>query len=154
VSVETVGVFSLRRDLVQVNDLDPEVELVGRVSSAGDGTGGFNRITFTMPDGFAYLFTSVNAEMNASSTSNVNYVITSFGGTVFQSGAAASLVDVFNIPHVFPPPRVMLFGPVVLRIMADNTNLEALAGGCVAYGWDLQTARNIPQRFMWPGTMD
>lgn len=153
-SVNTVGTFSLRRDLVQLSDLDPEVELVGRTGSVGDAGGNFNLITWTMPEGLAYLFTSVNAEMNLSSVSNVNYVITSFGGTIFQASAAALLVDIFNIVSLPAPPRVMLFGDVTIAIMADNTLNENLSAGFVAYGWDLQVARNIPQRFLWPGTMD
>lgn len=152
-SVTAVATIT-RRQLVQVSDLDPEWELVFQGAAVGDGTGGDKRVTCTIPTDLGCMFVGASCLMNASSTSPAFYQIAVGGITQFFRGAAPNAIDVNNVPDFRDPPRVLLLDhPIVLSIFSDNVNTETMSGRAIAFGWDLVAARNIPQKFFWPGLL-
>lgn len=137
--------------LVQIIATDPQRQFIWSGTLIGDGSGGGNAVTCTVPDGFGVMFYHLGVEMDASSTSNVIYTINEVGDSVYLDGATAINVAVLNRPHCFvPPPVIFVRPPITLVAVSDNVNLESIFVRCMAWAWDLQVARNLPQRFMWP----
>ncbi len=151
-AVTTPGTFELV-NLVQTSELDPKLKLVGVTSSAGDGTGGLNQISWTIPTDLAVMVASIACQMSGSSTSNVAYLLNEDGVSIYMSGAAANLVDTTNIPDCAEPPAMMIWRAPTCHLLSDNVAGDTMTGHMIAFGWDLQIGRNIPQRFFWPGLL-
>lgn len=149
-AVATVGTFT-RTELVRRTALDPWIELLGSTISEGAAGGGNNVLTWTLPVNFAYLIIAMNCQISSSSTSHVQWFITSAGRTMFQSGSNAILVGTSNVPQCADPPEILFFEqPVTCIMQCDNVDTEDMNGKMLAYGWDLQTARNVPMKLMNP----
>ncbi len=144
----------LRSPLVQVNDLDPSAQLVYTAQSVGDVSGGLHTVTCTCPTDLAWFVSSVGCEMDGSNTSVAQFRMTVAGVTVFRRGAPANAMDTVNAPDFGDPPRLLLSGqPLTLVIRSVNVDGDDLFIGAIAFGWELQVARNIPQKWFWPGTL-
>ena len=153
-AIATAGTL-IRRQLVQVSELDPMWRFIGSTDSTGDGSGGLNVLTWTVPPDLSVMIMSMAAEIGQSSTANVGYVINEGAAVAFESGALAVAIDTINQPEVFSPPKIMVFEhPITIVMRSANTNLEVMTGRLSFLAWELQIGRNLPQKFFWPATMD
>jgi len=154
VAVATAATLTIQ-DLVQTNALDPEKLLLWTAASAGTVSGGLNVVTCTVPTGLAALWITLSGVIGGSSTSGLSYELANGTGTWVFHGVATVAMDTFATPAFFDPPRILqLTETITGLIQSVNTDGDTMTTRALAFAWDLQDARNIPQKFFWPGTLN
>jgi len=155
VAVSAVGTISVRQNLVQVNDLDPELLIVMDASVAGDGGGGISSISATIPTGFAaMIIRASNTVLGAGTATDCVYTVSVDGVLVDEAGVGPRVVGTNQrYPNFLPAQVLWIQNSIVVNCDCDNINTQTQVFETVMYLWDLRTARNLPQRFFWPGTL-
>jgi len=150
----TGAATEVRRQLVQLTDLDPEWELRFEGNVAGDVSGGFSSLTATIDEGLGVMFVALSCSMDGGNSDNAYFNIRQDGSTFMNAGVAANPVLTDNRPAIFLPPRVLFYRhPVVATVTTDNVDGDDLNFWVLAYAWEIQIARNLPQKFFWPATL-
>lgn len=154
-SVSAAAAITASQQLVQITDLDPKRFIVMSGSVAGDGSGGSSIITATVPAGNAAFIIRMNSNISGTGTaSNLLYRVVFNGATINDSARAPLNVTGFQRYEDYTPAPV-LWIPDTLAVSAnvDNINTQTHSFAVLMYLWELQDARNLPQRFFWPGTL-
>jgi len=157
VSVSTTATQS-ERQLVQRNELDPELELLWTGSRAGDGSAGTALITMNVPVGKAIMWVTGGASVEAADK-NFRWTIALGAGAdpvLLQWGCEGFNIDGDSFSLEFSPRYCIMIAQaeIGIRVFTDNPGVgKDLVANGLAYAWDLQHARNLPFKFMWPGTL-
>lgn len=154
----TAEISPARIQLVQQNELDPEVMLQFSGTATADGTGNFLQVSLVAPVDLSVLWIILGGFVTGVTSSEVQYNVNNEGTLVFMSSKPGRPVDGNLILEPFIPPIIMLNpqlpgGGSNAAIVVDNVNTEDLTVQAVAFGWEAQVGRNLPQRFFWPATL-
>jgi len=154
-SVLVAATELMREDLVQLNDLDPELRITMSGSLAGDATGGTSDITATVPAGKAGMIVASSCAITGIGTASNNvFRITLNGNTVNEQAQAPFNIATFQRFESWTPTPVLHIADTIAIISTiDNVDTQTHTCRYMIYLWDLVTARNIPQKFFWPGTL-
>lgn len=154
-SVFGTATVLLRTDLVQVTDLDPKQLVVMQGSVAGDGGGGSSDVTAAIPTGFGAMIMRASGNISATTTAtNMLFRIRLDGDAVEEFATGPFNVAGAQRYGSFRPTKMLWTNNLIeLIAICDNVNAQTQTLECTMLLWDLQTARNLPQRFFWPGLL-
>jgi len=154
-SVSVAAAVLLRKDLVQVSDLDPEQLVVMQNTLPGDAGGNSSTITATVPTGFAAMLIRASTNVNGNATAtNVVTRVRIDGDTIDEFASGPFNIDAFQrFQNVIPAPVLWINDLIQVDSQIDNVLAQTHGFELIMYLWDLQTARNLPQKFFWPGTL-
>jgi len=152
-SVATTMPIVQNLGLVQVNDADPSRLLKWNGTVVADGTAGTLTASCIVPVGFGVIWLGLSCQIAGTTANNVAYAITEDGNTLWLSGADSRLIGTFISPDsLVPPPPLLMFGETITSlVVAVNNDTEDMQVVAVALAWEQRAARNLPQRFFWPG---
>ena len=142
------------RGLIQRSRVDPQRVMRWVGTGTGDGTGGFLRGNCLVPAGNAALFVSISA-ISSIIDQNFSVSITDGANPMFVNGYSGFNSQTSSFMQGFMPPCILYdYDGLMARIEIDNPNVtETLSVFTVAYLWDMQTARNLPFKLLWPATL-
>ncbi len=153
-AVATAATLTVQ-DLVQQTELDPQQLLLFTAASAGTVSGGLNVVTCTVPAGLGCLWISLSAVIDDASAESLSFELANGTGTWVFHGSGTIDVGTFSTPPFFDPPRILqITETMTALIQSNNTDGDTMTARALAFAWDLQVARNIPQKFFWPGTLN
>ncbi len=154
-SVSIAATVLLRQDLVQITDLDPEQLIVMQNTLAGDAGGNTSAITATVPTGFAAML--IRASTNVAGVGTATNVVTRVridSNTIDEFASGPFNIDTFQrFANMIPAPVLWINDLIDVSSTVDNVLAQTHGFELIMYLWDMQTARNLPQKFFWPGTM-
>ena len=152
-SVTAAVTLTQNLGLVQVTEADPKRLLKWTSTAVADAGGGRITSTVTVPAGLAVVWLNVSVQITGLTANNIAFAFAEDGATFLFGGMDASrAVDTFIAPSALElPAPVILFGDsLACIVVVDNNNTENLTVAATALAWDQETARQLPQRFLWP----
>lgn len=149
----TIALVS-QRPLVQTSDLDPQRLFLWTGSVTADGSGGTLSGTCLIPTGFAACICAISAQVAGGGSSDVMYTLNEDGATILIHGVQAFDMNSTMRAPSWTPPLILLTGDTISSAaLADNVTGDDMSVFAIGFGWDQQFARNLPQKFFWPGTL-
>lgn len=157
-SVTTVLTPTVQRGLMQLNSLDPETLLLFGGTVVADGSGGVLTASLVCPNDLSVIWISLGGFLTGTTSLAARYAIILEAANIFRSSVVARVVGGTATLEQFEPPRIMLNpqiagGAASASIVTGNTNTEDLNVEAMAFAWEAQAGRNVPQRFFWPATL-
>ncbi len=154
--MSVTGAVALIRNtgLIQVSDLDPKRLLLWTGSVVGDATGGSLQGTATVPDGLAVLPLHFGATFN-DADQDFEWEVLAEGLRLAVSGVEGFNVAAVSVCGEYRPlaGTIIAEPTITFRCTVTNVDTKIMTPFIYAYAWDLQTARNLPFKFLWPGTL-
>lgn len=143
---------------MQVSELDPEelIRFTGTV--VADVSGGGVKLFCEAPADKSVFWIYAGGIVQDGSTSDFSYNVLVDGNIVFRQGAAGFVSSGSSVAVGFNPPGILLSPQVAggisrLEVIADNVDGDDMIAEALAFIWDAQVGRNLPQKFFWPGTL-
>jgi len=158
VSVTTTIALVEQRPLVRVNELDPQTLFRWDGEVSADMSGGFLQGDCFAPVNMSVLWILVGGQITSSSTSDAFFTVLLDDVALFSHSVIGHIVNTNNRLESWRPPQ-LLINPQVpgtrahMNIICDNVDGDDLQPECLAFGWDADVGRNLPQKFFWPGSL-
>lgn len=140
--------------LVQVHGADPKKLLKWSGLIVADASAGTLTGTCNVPTDLAIIWLAVSVQIQGTTANNVSFGFVEDGaGFLFGGVDASRLVDSFIAPSALelPAPLILFGDDLSVVVILENNDTEDVGVRASALAWDQETARNLPQRFFWPG---
>lgn len=144
-----------RRGLVQVLSTDPSTFLKWSGDAVADGTGGTLSGTCNVPADLACMWIGITCFFVSAYAGDAFYSLREDDTPVFDEIArnSATVGTAVVFPCYEPPHILWTADAIAAQAFGDNVDGDDMTVKAFAFGWDKQHARNLPQRFMWPGML-